>query len=712
MNNLNLKIEKNFAIIEFDQQDSKVNVLNTQLMNEFSDVLIQLRDKTDLKGVFLVSKKPGIFIAGADVKEIENINTPAEAEEKSKSGQEILNILEELSIPSYALINGVCLGGGLELALACDYRIATFSEKVKLGLPEVKLGIIPGFGGTKRLPDLIGFQKGLELILSGKILGAKESLKIGLVDLLCSENRLLESAYEFSEKNNKKRIKKKKIKGLLNILLNKTPLGRKIVLYKAKKSVLKTTKGHYPAPILAIDVINKNYTSTVSESLERERKIVAYLITTDISKNLIKVFYLTEKYKKQVWASSTPKEIHKCGLLGAGVMGGGIAQLISSCNIPVRMKDVNYSALASGLNSAKKVYDYGVSKRKITKSEAIFKIGLISATTEYSGFKNVDLVIEAIIEDINIKKKVFSELSKISKNAILATNTSALSIDEIASDCLEPERVVGMHFFNPVYMMPLIEVIRGKRTSEVALSTIVEFSRKLGKFPIVVKDSCGFLINRILIPYINEAGFILESGIPYEIIDSIATKFGLPMGPFALIDEIGLDVGYKVAKILENYFGDRMKVASVLAKVYENKLLGKKTGKGFYIHKGKEKIPNKDIYDIFSISKKEAESKAESLAEGLVEAEKEILNRMIYLMINEASRCLEEGICNEPSDVDIGMIMGIGFPPFRAGLLRYADSVGLSNIMNELEKFYKLYGEKFKPSNYLLKLVKENKKFY
>ena len=710
---LNLKIENEFAVIEFDQPDSKVNVLSAASLTELDEIISQLGSRKDLKGVCIASKKPDIFIAGADIKEIENITSTSEAQVKAQAGQKILNALERLPIPTIALINGACLGGGLELALACDYRLAGFGDKVKLGLPEVKLGIIPGFGGTKRLPRLVGLRKGLELILSGEAVSVNEALKIGLVDGLVSQNRLLEEGIEFLKKKAKKRKEyKPKLKGPGNIFLDKCAIGRAILKEQAKKFILKTTGGRYPAPLKALEVVTGNYGSSLDWALKREAKAFGELVVGIVSKNLISVFYLIEKYKKAKWVEAAARQIHKCAILGAGVMGGGIAQLFSAYGLAVRMKDLNYQALGRGLMQAKEVYAYAVKKKKLKVNQAALGMGLISPTIDYSGFSHSDLIVEAVVEDIEIKKSVFSQLNSIVKpQAIIASNTSCLSITQMSAGVENRERVVGMHFFNPVHRMPLVEIIRTPQTSDETVATIVEFSKKTGKTPIVVKDSCGFLVNRILLPYLNEAGFILEEGTGLEKIDELMLKFGMPMGPFTLIDEIGLDVGYKVALILENNFGARMKVAEILKKLYQQKWFGKKSGKGFYIYRGKnksrtllkvrDKLPNKAVYRLITGHSKPAQS------------DEEILQRMLCRMINEAAMCLQEKVCNEPADVDIAMIMGTGFPPFRAGLLRYADSVGLDKVIRDLENFReKSKSERFAPCDYLLGLAKRKEGFY
>ena len=698
-----LRIEKEIAVIEFDQPNSKANVLSSASLGELNAIIIQLAERRDLKGLCIISRKPGIFIAGADIREIEKITVAGDGRAKAQAGQKILNALEGLPFPTAALINGACLGGGLELALACDYRLACFGDKVKLGLPEVKLGVLPGFGGTKRLPRLVGLRKGLELIVSGETISANEALKIGLVDGLASHNRLLEEGIKFlKEKGQKRRTYKPKLKGIVNILLDKTMPGRAVLAGQAKKFILKTTRGHYPAPLKALAAVVKNYRSPLKEALEMEARLFGELVIGMVSKNLIFVFYLIEKYKKAKWSDAAPRQIRKCGILGAGVMGGGIAQLLSFYGLPVRMRDLSYQAIGRGLKQAREVYDYAVKKRKIKSNQATVGMGLISSTTGCDGFANADLIIEAVIEDMKIKKQVFAELNAIAGPAtILASNTSCLSIGRMAEAVKNKERVAGMHFFNPVHRMPLVEIIRTTHTSDETIATIVEFSKRLGKTPIVVSDSCGFLINRILLPYLNEAGFLLEDGADFETVDRIMLGFGMPMGPFALMDEIGLDVGYKVALILEENFGERMKASAILKNIYERKWFGKKTSKGFYIHKGKNKIPNKGIYGLITNRR------------NLSISDDDILNRMLYRMINESARCLDEKVCLEPSDVDIGMIMGTGFPPFKGGLLRYADSVGTDKIVSELEMFKaNLKSERFTPCGYLVELAKRREKFY
>lgn len=709
MANLSLKTDGQIALIEFNQQDAKVNVLNEQIMKEFDALLdeISIKAKCGAVKALLITSKKDVFIAGADIKEIENIVMPKEAEVKAQAGKEILNKLCALDVLTMAVINGACLGGGLELALACKYRVASFSDSVKIGLPEVKLGIIPGFGATQRLPRLIGLIRSLNMILSGEAISAKDALKYGLVDRLFPAHRLIEDAVEFSNEiaQNKASLNKKRLKRpLFTLFLEETALGRAILFNQVRKDVLKKTKGFYPAALKAIELIKRAYGKDMAWSFAQESKAFSELAVTEVSKNLIKVFYLTEEFRKISWvdANIKPGQINKCAVVGAGVMGGGIAQLLGFWDIPTRMKDINYPSLSAALKVASELFDYALKKGKLKKHNAYFKMNMISPTLNYSGFENADLIIEAVVEDVNIKQKVFAELGqRASSSAILASNTSSLSITKMAQASGSPERVVGLHFFNPVHRMPLLEIIRAAQTSDQTLATAIAFGRRIGKTVIVVKDVAGFLINRILLTYLNEAGYLLAQGVSIERIDSIARSFGMPVGPLELIDEIGIDIGYKVANILQEAYGERMRVADTLVEIEKKGLLGKKSGKGFYVYKGKNKTPNPDMRTII---KRQACRR--------ISAEV-ILKRLIYVMVNEAGRCLQEAVVDRPQTIDIGMIMGTGFPAFRAGLLRYADSVGIENLVNDLWAFKKeLDAVRFRPCEKLCDMAQERRSFY
>lgn len=703
-------ITNNIGTIEFDQKDSKVNVLTAETLKELDSILEEVKKQVSLEALIILSRKKDVFIAGADIKEIESITEAEEGEQKSKAGQDIFNKLEDLNIPTIAVIDGVALGGGCELALACQYRLATFNEKIRIGLPEVNLGILPGFGGTCRLPRVAGIAEGLKMILTGKPVDSRKALKIGLVDKLVPSAGLSESIQEFIAQIKSGKFLENKYNRRCRKPLQKILEGSLIVqaltFSRAKKSVLQSTKGFYPAPLKALEVIKENYYLNRTKGLLLEAKAFGELVQTEICKNCIHVFHISEKYRKLKLEGAQgvlPQSIQKAAVLGAGVMGGGIAQLLSVQDIWVRLKDINYAALQKGLQSAAKIYQEAVKKRRLTKSEAARRMAHISFSLDYTGFKNTDIVIEAVVEDMSLKRKVFKELSEVTgPQTILATNTSALSVTEMARQTKDPSKVIGIHFFNPVHRMPLIEVITTPLTSQETIISTLEFVRRLGKTPILVKDSCGFLVNRVLLGYVNEAGRILEECGQPELIDKLMTSFGMPMGPALLSDEVGLDVGIKVLHILAEGLGERFKPTALFEQIYGQKFFGKKSGKGFYIHAtDKKRKVNPGVLKILTkVPKKDFKPQ-------------EYLKRMLYLMINEAAKCLEEGIVAEPAVVDVGMIFGTGFPAFRGGLLKYADAVGITNIVDDLKSFEQIFkSERFRPCRYLEELKKNKNGFY
>ena len=707
---ISLKVENDVGFIEFDQDDSKVNLLTSDMLKRLDGILDGISARRDINTVVVVSKKKGVFIAGADIKEIERITEAADGQAKAREGQNVLNKLEDLKVPTLAVIDGVALGGGCELALACDYRLATFNPKVRIGCPEVNLGFNPGFGGTYRLPRVVGLAEGMKMILSGKPVDGAKALKTGLIDALVPEQGLEASVTKFIAKIHKGKIpsdkykRKKKKKGMAAFVADSFIVQR-LTFRQSKKSVLKLTKGFYPAPLKIVDLIAKTYHAKRDKGLELEAKAFGELAITPISKNLVQVFYLSEKYKKLTVKDAgdvRPTEIHKCGVCGAGTMGGGIAQLLSGRGIWVRLKDINYGAVALGISAAAKIYKQAVKKRKMNKAQAEKSMARISGTLDYSGFGSADLVIEAVVEKMEIKKSVFKELKDALKDgAIIATNTSALSVTEMAKEAKDPSKVVGFHFFNPVHRMPLIEVVATAMTSKETLVTALQFAKQLGKTPILVKDTCGFIVNRVLLGYINEAGRILEECGRMVAIDKLMTDFGMPMGPFTLSDEVGLDVGIKVLYTLEESLGPRFAPVESFKRVFEKGLLGRKSNKGFYVYKGKDREPNGEIMPL--------------LGDGRFGPfiDEDYRKRMIYLMVNEAARCLEDAVVDEPGAIDVGMIFGAGFPPFRGGLLHYADSVGIDPIVADLLRFANEGNMKrFEPCRYLLNLRDRKQGFY
>jgi len=598
----------------------------------------------------------------------------------------------------------------LELVLACDFRLASDSKKTLIGLPEVNLGIIPGFGGTQRLPRLVGLQVGLELILAGKTLKGAQAHRKGVVDKCVPQAFINDEAEKFvsamlSTGGVDALKRKRKKRGAMDRFWP----GTSLVCWVAKKQLIKKTQGHYPAPLAALKVIRKTYQGNITKGLKVEAKAFSELVPTTISKNLVQLFYTHESLKKYTGVSSdiaVPSQVRQASVVGAGLMGGGIAWALSNKGIAVRLKDIQWGAIAKGLESAAEVFYKGVKRRKLSRVEAGLKLGLISGATDFSGFQSSNIVIEAIPENMGLKKKIFQEMeSNCPEATIIASNTSALSISEMASDLRHPDRFIGMHFFSPVHRMPLVEVIPGEKTSPETIAATVQLAKRMGKTPIVIQNCPGFLINRILLPYVSEAVYLLGDGATIQTIDSIAVKFGMPLGPLALADEVGLDVGIKVTQILEQGYGDRMKSPPLFKKVVEDKeLLGKKTNEGFYRYMDKHKVPSEKMMRLIK-----SESPNNSSYKPTTDV---IRDRLILIMVNEAARCLEEGIVEKAEYLDMAMIMGTGFPPFRGGLLRYADQQGISGIVERLQQLADITSNRFKPASILIEMARLNQTFY
>lgn len=711
-----LQVADGFARLVFDLPGEKVNKFSTPVMKELEELLVELERRSDIKVMSIESAKANIFIAGADITELQVITGFDEALGKARGGQTVFGMLEKLPFPTVAVINGACLGGGLELALACTYRIATDSDKTLLGCPEVQLGILPGWGGTQRLLKLVGLVTGLPMILTGKPANGKKALKIKLVDELVSAEFVREKADEFMhrclEPGERGRIAaQRKRAGIQPMLLEGNPLGRAFVFRQARKDVWKSTGGHYPAAFKILDVVSTTYGKPLAWGLAREAEAFAQLATTKESKNLIQLFFTNEALKKDTGVDDEVniRELKTAGVLGAGVMGGGISWLFSSKGIPVRMKDVNWEALGKGFAEAAEYFNQMLKKKKLTPDELNLRMHGISGTLDYSGFGDKQVVVEAIVEKMDVKKKVIAELEgAVAEDTVICSNTSALSITEMASELKHPERFVGMHFFNPVNRMPLVEVIPGEKTSKETIAAAVALAKKLGKTPVVVQNCIGFLVNRLLLPYMNEAVLIAEEGVGIERIDKLITKFGMPMGPFTLADEVGLDICWKVTVTLAEAYPSRMHTTDLLDRMYQTQhLLGKKGGKGFYIHgPGKHIEPNPAVNHTVAGIMKQDHLNASN------KPDDEILERCMFIMINEASRCLEEGIVSSPEYLDMALIMGTGFPPFRGGLMRYADECGIANVVNTLKDMAVKHGRRFEPSPLLLRMADNGQRFY
>jgi 3-hydroxyacyl-CoA dehydrogenase/enoyl-CoA hydratase/3-hydroxybutyryl-CoA epimerase len=693
------------AWLVFDRPDSKVNLLTAGVMRRLDELVGEIEQRIadgDVKGVVLISSKPGTFIAGADVNEIAGITDEREGVAASREGQRVFRRIEDLPAPTVCAIDGVCLGGGTELALACGRRVASDRDSTRIGLPEVRLGILPGFGGTTRLPRLVGLTAALPIILTGQPVSASKAKRIGLVEEVMHPSLLRERARSIVLEGGRGPKRKRR---LLSRLLDETAPGRALALSRAKAGVMKETRGHYPAPLLAIETIRRSIGAPLEDAFENEANALGELIVTRVSKNLIHVFHLMEGAKKSGPPDVDPHDVDRAAVLGAGVMGGGIAQLLAYNDVVVRLKDISQDAIAKGLQHARGVFDRAVKRGRMNQRDADRKMDLIAPALDYSGFGNTDLVVEAIVERMDVKKSVLSEVeTHVNADAILASNTSSLSISEMQSALERPGNFCGMHFFNPVHRMPLVEVIRGADSSDVAIATVHGLARRLGKTPVIVNDGPGFLVNRVLSPYLNVAGYLLEEGASVESIDRALLEFGMPMGPLRLLDEVGLDIARHAADVMHAALGDRLAPSAALASLAGAELLGRKGGRGFYLYDGeRERGVNPEIYARLApaVPDERTEIPAET-----------IRTRCVMAMINEAARILEDRIVANPGDVDLAMITGTGFPPFRGGLLRYADGLGLDDIAERLDEMARLVGPRFAPAALIRDYAAQGRGFY
>lgn len=694
------------AWLTFDRPGSRANILTSGVMERLDGLLAELEAGIRagaIRGLVVRSRKPGMFIAGANVDEIAAITDPAEAESKARLGQQIFLHVDRLPVFTVAAINGVCLGGGTELALACDYRIAADAPATRIGLPEVQLGIIPGFGGTTRLPRLVGLKAALPMLLTGRPVNARTAQRTGLVDERVHPAMLEERAKQVVlDRLAGKKPPARKRGAAERLLAN--AVARRVVLAQARKQVLKETKGHYPAPLAALDTLAETLALPLEEALKVEARTLGRLVVTPESKNLIHVFRLMESAKKPA-TTATPRPVERVGVLGAGVMGGGIAQLLANRGLHVRLKDIAPGPLGHGLKTARELFDKAVERKRLERREAEQRMALISPTLDYSGFGSVQLVIEAVVERMDVKQRVLREVERAARpGTVLTSNTSALSISEMQAVLERPEDFAGMHFFNPVHRMPLVEIVRGARTGDEAVATVWSVVRAVDKTPLVVRDGPGFLVNRILAPYMNEAGWLLADGASIQAIDGALVDFGMPMGPLRLLDEVGLDVARHVAQILHDAFGERMKPAAPLVAIQATPRLGRKGGAGFYRYEGgKETAPDEGVYAELgdAVPAQRREIPRDSIVE-----------RCVLVMVNEAARALEDGIVADAGAVDLGLIAGTGFPPFRGGLLRYADALGAETVLQKLEAYERIRGSRFAPAPLIRELAAAGRGFY
>jgi len=662
------------CVLTFDRPESGANIFDAATMSELGEHVDAIKRDNSLRGLIITSAKKSIFIAGADLRTLLKQAQTGELHDFIAQGQRVFNRIAALKIPSVAAIHGACAGGGYEITLACDWRLASDDPATRIGLPETTLGLIPAWGGSTRLPRLIGEDNAAEVILKGKLYSASEALKTGLVDEVASREQLLDAARRLIGKGKRPTAKVPPPKG--NVPVPSDPKS---------------------ARARALGIITTGTANPVDESLKLELDSIVDLGKTESTQNLIRNFFLAEKYKK---GSKEFEKVAHAAIIGAGVMGAGIAQWLSSRGVTVILRDVNRELLDRGLASIEKTYGDAVKRGLMTEEKAKQGRARIVASTAPMELRDVQFVIEAASEKIDIKKEIFRELSmQAGPKTIIATNTSALPVSELANCTVSPDRVIGLHFFNPVSRMKLVEAVVAKETSDSTQEHALAFVRQIGKLPVVVRDSPGFLVNRVLFPYLLDAAELFENGVEAEKIDNALVEWGMPMGPLRLIDEIGIDVTVDIATTLEKAYGRRDRAPEILRSMRESKLLGRKSGGGFYKYEGREQLPNPPPPGTGSAAASESVAKAD------------FASRLMFLMVNEAARCIEEKVVESPEDADYGMILGTGFAPHRGGPLRFAEHFGLKKIVEEMNRLAQS-DEKFVPCDILKKHARDGTKFY
>jgi 3-hydroxyacyl-CoA dehydrogenase/enoyl-CoA hydratase/3-hydroxybutyryl-CoA epimerase len=694
------------AVVTFNLPNEPVNKISQAVGWELEELLDRLARDEVVKAIVLRSGKPDVFIAGADIEEFIRLRTPDEATRLSRDGQLLMQKVADSTKPVVAAIHGACLGGGLELALACHYRVASEHPKTQLGLPEVQLGLIPGAGGSNRLPRLIGVRAAFDMILTGKNESASKAHRIGLIDELVPESILVDTAVAAAERLARGGKRTARRRSMSDFVLDGTPLGRILVYRQALAKVQEKTGGHYPAPPRAIEVVRTGLEDGMAKGLAAEADAFGELAMTDVSRRLIEIFFATTALKKDDGVPpglASPRPVRRLGVVGSGFMGAGIAGTAAlAAGVQVRVRDAELPRVGKGVRAAIRILEERLKRRRLTKHEFARQQALISGTGGWSGFGGAEVVVEAVFEDLAVKRQLLEEVARyVPENTVIATNTSTIPIGEIAQSVPHPERVLGMHFFSPVEKMPLLEVIPHEGTMAEPVVTAVHFGRRMGKTVIVVADSPGFWVNRILTPYLNEAAFLLEEGVPIEVIDDAMTDWGFPVGPIALLDEVGLDVGEKAGKVMHQAFGDRLRPSRVIAVMRADDRLGRKNGRGFYFYKDGHKTgADGSVFRLLGVRHA-----------GEVNTER-VRDRLVYAMLNEAAAAMSEGVVRTPRDADIGAVFGIGFPPFRGGPLRTLDAIGAGEAVAMLEKLATLHGPRFTPAPVLLELARVGGRWY
>jgi len=687
------------AIVTIDVPGEKVNTLKAEFAVQVREIIQQIRDYPGIKGLVFISAKTDNFIVGADIFMIAGCKTAEDAEALARQGQQIMTEIASLPIPVVAAINGSCLGGGLELALACHARICTDRPETRLGLPEVQLGLLPGAGGTQRLPRLIGVSKALDMILTGRQLRARQALKLGLVDDVVAESQLLETAIAFvlsgHKPNHRLPVKERLLAGV----------GRPLLFRLVSKKTQQKTQGNYPALEQILHVIQLGLAEGREKGYAAEAKAFGILAMTPQSEALRSLFFASSALKKESGSEAPPRPLHSVGVLGGGLMGAGIAYVTAvKGQLPVRIKDMTPDGINHALKYSWDLLSQKVRRRQLKSIQREQEMARISGGTDYQGFRQQDIVIEAVFENLALKQQMVAETEQFTRSeTIFASNTSSIPISDIAAHAIRPEQVIGLHYFSPVDKMPLVEVIPHAGTSAATISTTVALAKKQGKTPIVVGDSAGFYVNRILAPYINEALRCLVEGEPVEHIDRALVKFGFPIGPIQLLDEVGIDVGTKIMPVLEQAYGERFTPPPALNAILADDRRGRKNSRGFYLYpaggKNNKKQVDVTIYRLLGVTPA-VHLNSEILAE-----------RCVMMLLNEAARALDEGVISRVRDGDIGGVFGIGFPPFLGGPFCYMNQLGIGVMVARLQHLTHLYGERFTPCERLIAMAEQSHSF-
>ncbi|MFT6733570.1 MAG: 3-hydroxyacyl-CoA dehydrogenase/enoyl-CoA hydratase/3-hydroxybutyryl-CoA epimerase [Polaribacter sp.] len=700
------------AWVTLDVKGESQNTLRAEFAEEFETIFETIKLNTSVKALVIISAKESCFIAGADITMLQDLKTADDVLAVANTGHELFGKMEQLNMPIIAAINGSCLGGGLELAMACSYRISTDDASSRFGLPEVQLGLLPGGGGTQRLPRLVGIATSLDLMLTGKQLIAKKAKSLGIVDELVAKANLRKAAEKVALKlvGKDKRITsalKLKIKpnmilsvaGLQQLALETTQMGRKVIFDKALETVNRKTMGNYPSPEKIINAVKIGMDEGFSAGLKAEAQGFAELVMSPVAKQLMNIFFASNELKKDTGVAGKVDliPINRVGILGGGLMGAGIAYVTADkAKYKVRVKDQNTEGVNHALKYCWDLYKKRIKRKQLTVTDANKRFSQITGTTDYQGFKRCEIVIEAVFESLELKQQMLKDIEKnCGDNVIFASNTSSIPITKIAEGANHPENVIGLHYFSPVDKMPLLEIIITDKTSPEVIASCVEFGKKQGKTVIVVKDGTGFYTSRIVGPFVNEAGHLVSEGVAIDKIDNALKKAGYPVGPITLLDEVGIDVGTKIAPIMAAEFGDRMLPPAIFTKLAGDDRKGRKNKRGFYDYSGKsnKKEVDQSIYALLGVTPDNQMD------------EQQIADRCILQMVNESVLCLQEGILNSPRDGDIGAIFGLGFPPFLGGPFRYVDALGAKVVVEKMLALKGTCGERFEPAKMLVDMA-------